>query len=98
MALLLAAGCSDVTTELKTPKYKTGLAATETKNSAFGKVFPKEYATWQRNDESTMMTKYKGSVPYRKNDNVNPLPKGFTYAQPYLKESLARLPLHVRIQ
>jgi nitrite reductase (cytochrome c-552) len=85
LALLFAAGCSDVAAELKTPKYKTGLAATETKNSAFGKVFPKEYATWQRNDESTIMTTYKGSVPYRKNDNVNPLPKGFKNAQPYLK-------------
>jgi len=85
LGLIFAAGCSDVTTELKTPKYKTGLSATEIKNSAFGKVFPQQYATWQRTSEDKIMTKYKGSVPYRKNDDVNPLPKGSKYAQPYLK-------------
>ena len=31
------------------------------------------------------MTEYKGSVPFHKNDDVNPLPKGYKHAQPYLK-------------
>lgn len=83
--LLLAGGCSDVSTELETPKFKTGLKADEIRNSAFKPVFPKQYATYEQNDESTVMTEYKGSVPYHKNDNVDPLPKGFKHAQPYLK-------------
>ena len=31
------------------------------------------------------MTEYGGSVAYSKHDNVNPLPEGYKYAQPYLK-------------
>ena len=85
LALLLAAGCSDVTTELKTPQYKTGLAAKENSNAAFGKVFPQQYKSYQRNDEDKVMTVYKGSVPYMKNDDVSPMPEGNKYAQPYLK-------------
>ena len=85
LALFFASGCSDVATELKTPKYNTGLSATESKNSAFAKIFPQQHATWLRNDETKIMTKYKGSVPFRKNDDVNPLPKGFQFAQPFLK-------------
>ena len=85
LGLLFAAGCSDVTTELKTPKYKTGLSATETSNAAFGKVFPQQYKSYQRNDEDTVMTVYKGSVPFMKNDGVSPSPEGTKYAQPYLK-------------
>ena len=42
-------------------------------------------ASYMKNNEDTVMTEYKGSVPYHKNDNVNPLPKGFKHAQPYLK-------------
>ncbi len=81
----LLAGCSDVDTELSTPKYKTGLAADELRSSAFKPVFPKQYASFEQNDESTVMTEYKGSVPYHKNDITDPLPKGFKHAQPYLK-------------
>jgi nitrite reductase (cytochrome c-552) len=82
--LLVAIGCSEVKEPL-TRVYKTSLAKSELRNSAFGKEFPQEYATYQRNDESEIMTEYKGSVPFRKNDNVNPLPKGYKHAQPYLK-------------
>lgn len=84
-ALLLAPlGCSDVQ-ELKVPTYKTEISDTETKNSAFEKDFPKEYASYLKNNEDKVMTEYKGSVQYNKNDNVNPLPKGYKFAQPYLK-------------
>ena len=71
-------GCdaADVKTELKTPVYKTGLPEKEIRNSAFKNVFPDQYASFKRNDESEIMTEYKGSVPFLKNDNVNPLPEG----------------------
>ncbi len=85
LALFLTGCDSDVVTELKTPVYKTGLPATELKNSAFKPVFPAQYATYERNSEDKIMTEYKGSVPYHKNDNVHPLPEGFKHAQPYLK-------------
>jgi len=79
-------GCEgDVSTELKTPTYKTGLPADEIRNSAFKAQFPEQYATYERNNESEVMTVYKGSVPFMKNDNVHPLPEGYKFAQPYLK-------------
>lgn len=81
----LLAGCSDVDTELSTPKYKTGLPADELRSSAFKEQFPKQYASFEQNNESTVMTEYKGSVPYHKNDITDPLPNGFKHAQPYLK-------------
>ncbi|MDR2573351.1 MAG: ammonia-forming cytochrome c nitrite reductase subunit c552 [Desulfovibrio sp.] len=77
--------CSDVKTELKTPVYKTSIKEDETRMSAFKKDFPEQYASYMKNSESEVMTVYKGSVAYRKNDNVNPLPEGYKYAQPYLK-------------
>jgi len=79
-------GCdSDVKTTLKTPAYKTGLAEKEIRNSAFKNAFPSQYAAFLRNNESEVMTTYKGSVPFMKNDNVHPLPEGYKYTQPYLK-------------
>lgn len=83
--LAFAGGCSDVSTELETPTYKTGLKADEIKNSAFKAQFPKQTASYEQNNETTVMTEYKGSVPYRKNDDTSPLPKGYKHAQPYLK-------------
>lgn len=83
-ALAVMIGCSDAKEPLA-PVYKTKLAKNELRNSAFGKEFPQEYATYQRNNESEIMTEYKGSVAFRKNDGTNPLPKGFKHAQPYLK-------------
>ncbi len=79
------AACNDVSTELKTPTYETGLKKDEIKNSAFKDVFPAQYASFEKNAEDTVMTEYKGSVHYRKNDDFSPLPKGFKHAQPYLK-------------
>ena len=87
-ALGLAAGCDDVSTaELKTPVYKTGLKdSDDNKTSAFRKDFPLQAASYDRNNESTFMSKYKGSVNFMKNDDVNPLPEGYKQAaQPYLK-------------
>lgn len=81
-----AAGCSDVaTTELKTPVYKTKLARDEMRNSAFKAEFPAQYASYKRNDESSVMTEYKGSVNFNKEDVWDPLPEGYRHAQPYLK-------------
>ena len=85
LGLALLAGCSDVSTELKSPSYKTGVSDKELKASALAKVFPQQYNSYRKNDESTVMTVYKGSVPFMKNDNVNPLPEGYKYTQPYLK-------------
>ena len=48
-------------------------------------MFPDHAAPYDRNNESEIMTVYKGSVPFNKHDNVHPLPRGFKYAQPYLK-------------
>ena len=77
-------GCPGVA-ELKAPVFKTKIAAEETRNSAFKAEFPQQYASYQRNDESTVMTEFNGSVPFNKNDNVSPLPEGYKHAQPYLK-------------
>ena len=70
-ALGLAAGCDDVSTaELKTPVYKTGLKdSDDNKTSAFRKDFPLQAASYDRNNESTFMSKYKGSVNFMKNLN-----------------------------
>lgn len=84
-------GCSDVE-EPTVPTYKTGLGKDEMKVSAFGKEFPFQYELYQRNtlhseqEEMKTMTRFKGAIPFRKNDNVNPLPVGYPGAgQPYLK-------------
>ncbi len=67
------------------PTYKTAIPEAETKSNAFEKDFPNQYRTYLQNNEDTVMTEYKGSVKFHKNDNVNPLPTGYKYAQPYLK-------------
>lgn len=91
-AIGLIAGCSSEPDQPLAPKYKTSIDPKELRNSAFEKEFPQQYATYLRNNESEIMTEYKGSVPYHKNDNVNPLPKGFKHAQPYLKNLWAGYP------
>lgn len=88
---MLAAGCSEPQEPL-TPEHKTKLEKGELRNSAFKAEFPQQYATFERNNETQIMTEYKGSIPFRKNDNVNPLPKGFKHAQPYLKNLWAGYP------
>ncbi len=85
LAALLIAGCQDVSTELKAPTYKTGLSPENITLSAFKEQFPNQYETYMWNNRDKRMTVYKGSIPYHKNDNVDPLPKGYKYAQPYLK-------------
>ncbi len=84
-ALLGACDDTKVTTELKTPIYQTGLGEKEYKLTPFLEKFPEHATSYLRNNESEIMTEYKGSINFRKNDNVNPLPKGFEHAQPYLK-------------
>ncbi len=81
---LLVCGC-DTSTELETPKFKSGLSKDEIANSAFKKPFPAQYASFEKNEEHSVMTEYKGSVHFRKNDDFSPLPKGYKHAQPYLK-------------
>ena len=44
LGIALLSGCQDVSTELQAPKYKTGIAETELKMSAFKKAFPQQYA------------------------------------------------------
>ena len=85
LAAALLCGCNDVTTELTPPSYKTGLKEGELKMSAYKGPFPDHYASYMKNNESEVMTEYKGSVEFAKHDNVNPLPKGYKHAQPYLK-------------
>lgn len=82
---LALAGCSDVNEDLNTPTYSTGLKADELKMSAFKDKFPKQYASYMKNNECTLVTEYKTSIPYEKHNDFEPLPKGFKYAQPYLK-------------
>jgi nitrite reductase (cytochrome c-552) len=82
---LAVTGCSSDSSDPSTPTYKTKLASTEIRNSAFKEAFPLHYETYLRNNESEIMTEYGGSVAYNKNDNVNPLPEGYKHAQPYLK-------------
>ncbi|MDO9263573.1 MAG: ammonia-forming cytochrome c nitrite reductase subunit c552 [Desulfosalsimonadaceae bacterium] len=77
-------GCSEPETPA-TPEFKTSLKEEEIRNSAFKPEFPLHYETFERNNESKIMTEYGGSVAYSKHDNVNPLPEGYKYAQPYLK-------------
>lgn len=87
-ALGLLTACDDVSTaELKTPVYQTGLKdADYHRTPEFKEQFPRQYASYRRNDESEVMTKYKGSINFMKNDNVDGLPEGYPQAaQPYLK-------------
>ncbi len=90
-SLLSLAGCSEPE-KPKNPTYQTGLAATEIGLAPFTKLFPFQYETYENNRESSIMTEYKGSIPYHKNDKVDPLPKGFDKAQPYLKNLWAGYP------
>lgn len=87
-ALSLVAGCDDVSTaELKTPVFRTDLRdADYNGTAAFKKDFPLQSDSYQRNNETAFMSKYKGSINFAKNDDVNPLPAGYPQAaQPYLK-------------
>lgn len=85
LAVAMLYGCSDVSTELKAPTYKTGISPDDLTLSSFKQKFPNQYETYMWNNRSKEMTEYKGSVPFHKNDGVNPLPTGYKYAQPYLK-------------
>jgi len=82
--IVLFSGCSDVE-ELEPPVYKTKLPTDEIRNSAFKNEFPLQYDYYMRNDESQVMTEYNGSVAFNKHNSVDPLPKGYKHAQPYLK-------------
>jgi nitrite reductase (cytochrome c-552) len=82
--IFFLSGCSDPETPL-TPEFKTSLKEDEIRNSAFKPEFPLRYETYLRNNETEIMTEYGGSVAYSKHDDVNPLPEGYKYAQPYLK-------------
>lgn len=99
-ALSLVAGCDDVSTaELKTPVFRTDLRdADYNGTAAFKKDFPLQSDSYQRNNETAFMSKYKGSINFAKNDDVNPLPAGYPQAAPALpEESVAGIPLHVRV-
>ncbi len=78
--------CSEVP-ELVTPKYTTKLSEQETKNSAFAAQFPDQFQTYAQNNKTDVgtITKYGGAVNFNKEDDQDPLPEGYKYAQPYLK-------------
>jgi nitrite reductase (cytochrome c-552) len=77
-------GCTEIP-EPETPDYKTDLSEDEVSNKAFSEKFPLHYESYLKNADDTRMTEYAGSVPHDKHDNINPLPKGYKHAQPYLK-------------
>ncbi len=79
---MMSAGCDD-THVVKTPVFQTGLAAFTNQASPFEKAFPRQYASYRQNDESTVMTEYNGSRNYQKHNDFND--KGWKHAQPYLK-------------
>jgi nitrite reductase (cytochrome c-552) len=83
-SLVFWAGCTELP-EPATPSYETELSANETSSKAFGERFPLHYQSYLDNKDDTQMTEYGGSVPHDKHDGVNPLPKGYKHAQPYLK-------------
>ena len=72
--IVVAANYSGVK-EPMVPTYATNLAAKELSNEAFGKEFPLHFASYLLNNQSDekTMTRFKGSIPFRKNDNVNPV-------------------------
>lgn len=63
LGLALLSGCQDVSTELKAPKYKTGIPETELNMSAFKAQFPQQYASYMKNNQDTVMTTIKGRFP-----------------------------------
>ena len=82
------AGCSDNTEKPLVPEYKTNLSELERDSVNFAKLFPKQYASYQRNNESGIetKTKYKASFPFQKHNEVDEPKKGYPQAaQPYLK-------------
>lgn len=86
VALFLIGGCGDdVSVEISPPTYKTGINPDNISMDAFKAQFPNQYETYMWNNRDKEMTVYKGSIPFHKNDSVDPLPKGYKYAQPYLK-------------
>lgn len=89
-ALTLSA-CSDVSEPIA-PTYSTGLPKMEQNSELVSKQFPEQWALFNRNTQANemeamkTMTRFKGSIPFNKNDDKNPLPLGFKQgAQPYLK-------------
>jgi nitrite reductase (cytochrome c-552) len=83
-SVIFSGGCTEIP-EPVTPNYETNLSADETSNKAFADKFPLHYQSYLNNADDTRMTEYAGSVPHDKHDNINPLPKGYKHAQPYLK-------------
>lgn len=67
------------------PEYKTDLKEDTIALTSFKDTFPLHYESYMQNMETEVMTRYKGSVPYPKNNVTDPLPKGFKNGQPYLK-------------
>ena len=82
LGVALLSGCQDVSTELKAPKYKTGIPETELKMSAFKGQFPQQYASYMKNNEDTVMTEYKGSVPITRMTTSIPCPRASNMPSP----------------
>lgn len=84
--MLMLAGCNDDHV-VKTPVFQSGLPAYTNNAEAFAQAFPRQYESYRRNDESMTLTKYKGSVNFRKEDggSGNPDAPVTKAVQPYLK-------------
>ena len=78
----LLSGCNDVSTELKAPAYKTNIKDDETRMSAFKADFPDQYASYQKNNESEVMTEYKGSVRITRTTTSIPCPRASSMPSP----------------
>ena len=78
----LLSGCNDVSTELKAPTYKTNIKEDETRISAFKAEFPEQYASYQKNNESEVMTEYKGSSPTTRMTMSIPCPRASNTPSP----------------
>ncbi|MGN1038543.1 MAG: ammonia-forming cytochrome c nitrite reductase subunit c552 [Mailhella sp.] len=86
MCCVMLAGCNDEQV-VKVPLFQSGVPAYTNNAEAFEKAFPRQYESYRRNDESMTLTKYKGSVNFRKEDGGSsiegaPVSKA---VQPYLK-------------
>ena len=66
---LSCAACDD-NFSVKEPTFKSGLPEFDNKASDFAKAFPRQYASYRKNDESTQMTEYKGSINFQKHNST----------------------------
>lgn len=82
LGMVLLTGCQDVSTDLKPPKYKTSIPENATRISSFKAEFPQQYASYMKNNETSVMTEYKGSIPYPRMTTSIPCPRDSSTLSP----------------